>query len=45
MGFGQISVIPFHNFVYSLGGTSFDYAYSKKDYGVLVTSIGLPMVV
>ena len=33
-----LSVLPFYNFVYSLGGESLDYVSSEKDLGVMVTS-------
>ena len=33
-----ISVLPFYNFGYSLGGTLLDYVDYEKDLGVMVTS-------
>jgi hypothetical protein len=33
-----ISVLPFYDFVYSLGGTPLDYVDCEKDLGVMVTS-------
>ena len=33
-----ISVLPFYNFVYSLGGTLLDYVHCEKDLGAMVTS-------
>ena len=33
-----LSVLPFYNFVYSLGGTPLDYVDCEKDLGVMVTS-------
>ena len=33
-----ISVLPFYNFGYSLGGTLLDYVDCEKDLGVMVTS-------
>ncbi len=33
-----LSVLPFYNFVYSLGGESLEYVDNEKDLGVVVTS-------
>ncbi|MCP4490634.1 MAG: hypothetical protein GY820_25480 [Gammaproteobacteria bacterium] len=33
-----LSVVPFYNFLYSLGGESIDYVESEKDLGVMVTA-------
>ena len=33
-----LSVLPFYNFVYSMGGISLDYVDQEKDLGVIVTS-------
>ena len=33
-----ISVLPFFNFIYSMGGISLDYVDQEKDLGVIVAS-------
>ena len=33
-----LSVLPFYNFVYSMGGISLEYVDQEKDLGVIVTS-------